>query len=163
MRYKLPSLHPGRKGFTLIETMLVTAIIGLIASIAIPAWQRARKRAQADVLMNELRVTADAFQTYVAEKGGLPPTASGFSAVPTGMLNYLPRKSTWTSVAPTGGYWYWWNFSSSEVWGFTGLIGVYNPNFDADQQLAIDSTMDDGDGNAGGVHTQSGWVFLGVK
>ena len=83
--------------------------------------------------------------------------------VPTGMANYLPRKSTWTTVAPTGGYWDWWNFSPSEVWGFTGLIAVYNPRFDPDQLTQIDTVMDDGDPNTGGVHTTGAWVFYGVK
>ena len=143
--------------------MIVVAIIALIGSIAIPAWGRARKRAQANVLINELRVTSDAFQTYVAEKGSLPPTASAFSAIPVGMTSYMPKKSTWTGVSAGGGYWYWWNFTPSEVWGFTGLIGVYNPNFDPDQLTQIDTVMDDGDPNNGGVHTSGGWVFFGVK
>ncbi len=163
MRSKLPASRGNRKGFTLVETMIVVAIIALIASIAVPAWQRSRKRAQADILMNEMRVTADAFQVYVSEKGALPPTASGFSEIPAGMANYLPKKSTWTSVSPGGGYWYWWNFAPSEIWGFTGLIGVYNERWDPEQLAAIDTTMDDGDPNAGGVHTSAGWVFFGVK
>lgn len=159
----MKSLHTAKRGFTLVETMIVTAIIALIASIGLPAWQRSRKRAQADILMNEMRVTADAFQTYIAEKGSLPQSASGFSRIPTGMANYMPRKSTWQTVAPTGGYWYWWNFTPSEVWGFTGLIGVYNTKFDGEQQSAIDSTMDDGDENTGGIRSTSAWVFYGVK
>ena len=163
MHSKLPNPRRNRKGFTLVEIMIVVAIIALIGSIAIPSWQRARKRAQADILMNEMRVTADAFQVYVSEKGTLPASASGFSMIPTGMANYFPKKSTWTTVSPAGGYWYWWNFAPSEVWGFTGLIGIYNPKFDASQLTQIDTTLDDGDPNAGGIHTTSGWVFYGVK
>ena len=163
MRSELPALRRNLKGFTLVEIMIVAAILALIASIAIPSYQRARKRAQANILINELRVTSDAFQTYVAEKGTLPPTASGFSMIPAGMSGYMPKKSTWTTASAGGGYWYWWNFSPSEVWGFTGLIGVYNPGFDPDQLAQIDSVLDDGDPSSGGIHTTSGWVFFGVK
>jgi prepilin-type N-terminal cleavage/methylation domain-containing protein len=162
MHSKLPNLRRNTKGFTLVELLIVFAVIALIASIAIPSWQRSRKRSQADALINELRVTGDAFQVYSAEKGSLPPNSSGFSAIPSGMQNYMPKNSTWTGVSPTGGYWVFWNFAPTGVWGFNGIIGVYNPNFDPDQQLQIDTSIDDGDPNNGGIHTMTGWVFLGI-
>ena len=143
--------------------MIVVAVIAIVAALAMPAWQRSRKRAQADVLMNEMRVTGDAFQSYVAEKGNLPPSASGFSEVPPGMDIYLPKKSTWTTVAAGGGYWSWQNFAPSEVWGFSGVIGIYNPDFDSSQLAQIDTVMDDGDPGSGGIRTTAEWVFLGVK
>ncbi|MEO6786755.1 MAG: type II secretion system protein [Chthoniobacteraceae bacterium] len=163
MHSKQPIIRGNRRGFTLIEIMIVVSILALVASIGIPSYQRSRKNAQTDALMNELRVTGDAFQMYAAEKGTMPPTAAGFSAVPTGMADYMPKNSTWTAAAPGGGYWYWWNFSPSSVWGFSGLIGVYNAAFDSNQLTQIDTTMDDGDPNNGGIHTASGWVFYGVK
>ena len=158
----MPAPRRNQKGFTLVEVMIVTSIIALIASIAVPSYQRARKRAQVNALINEMRVTGDAFQLYSAEKGSLPPNSSGFSAVPAGMSAYLPQASTWTGVSPTGGYWVFWNFAPSGVWGFNGIIGVYNPTFDSDQLTQIDSVLDDGDPNSGGIHTTTGWVFYGV-
>jgi len=162
MHYRLPTRCKNGKGFTLLEVMIVIAIIGLVASIAIPSWQRSRKRAQADALINELRVTGDAFQVYSAEHGVLPPNSSGFGVIPAGMASYMPQSSTWTGVSPTGGYWVFWNFSPTGVWGFNGIIGVYNPNFDPDQLTQIDTALDNGDPNTGGIHTTPGWVFYGV-
>jgi len=162
MRSKLTSPRRNEKGFTLVEIMIVFAVIALIASIAIPSWQRARKRSQADALINELRVTGDAFQVYSTEKGSLPPTSANFSVVPTGMSSYMPKNSTWAGTSPTGGYWVYWNFTPTGVWGFNGIIGVYNPNFDPDQLTQIDTSLDDGDPNNGGIHTTNGWVFYGV-
>ena len=49
-------LNTARKsGFTLVEIMIVVAIIGLLAAIAIPNFIQARKRAQANACINNLR------------------------------------------------------------------------------------------------------------
>ena len=158
-----PSLfQKQRDGYTIVELMITVAIIAVLASLAVPSWQRARKRSQADALMNEMRVTGEAFQVYAAERGSLPATSGSFSAVPTGMANYMPKKSTWAGVSPTGGYWIWWNFGTGGIWGFTGIIGVYNVGFDPEQIAQIDTVMDDGNPNTGGVHSSTGWIFYGV-
>jgi prepilin-type N-terminal cleavage/methylation domain-containing protein len=48
-------LNLRRGGFTLVEIMIVVAIIGLLASIAIPSFVRARSTAQLNACMNNLR------------------------------------------------------------------------------------------------------------
>lgn len=146
----------------MVELMITVAVIALLAALAVPSYQRARKRSQADALMNELRVTGEAFQIYAAEKGTLPANAGAFSVIPTGMASYMPKISTWTGVSPTGGYWVWWNFGLGGFWGFTGIVGVYNPGFAPDQITHIDSTMDNGDPNTGGIHSTTAWIFAGV-
>ena len=52
----ITALHQRRRGFTLVEIMLVVAIIVLLAAIAIPNWTRGRKRSQATRILNDLRV-----------------------------------------------------------------------------------------------------------
>ncbi len=56
-----------RSGFTLIEIMIVVAIIALIAVIAVPGFLRARKRAQATTVKNDLRLIDSAIAQYAAE------------------------------------------------------------------------------------------------
>lgn len=62
-------MERGRKGFTLVEIMIVVVIIGLLAAIAIPAFQRARSTAQVKAVYNNLRELGAAAQQYFLEEG----------------------------------------------------------------------------------------------
>ena len=66
MRNKLNSK---RAGFTLVEIMIVVAIIALLAAIAVPGFLRARKRSQASKVLNDLRLIASAVDQYAIENG----------------------------------------------------------------------------------------------
>jgi prepilin-type N-terminal cleavage/methylation domain-containing protein len=56
-----------RQGFTLVEIMIVVAIIALLASIAVPGFLRARKRSQASRIINDLRLIDGALDMYAIE------------------------------------------------------------------------------------------------
>jgi prepilin-type N-terminal cleavage/methylation domain-containing protein len=58
-----------RAGFTLVEIMIVVAIIGLLAAIAIPNFLKARSKAQATACINNLRQLDAAVQQYCMEAG----------------------------------------------------------------------------------------------
>jgi prepilin-type N-terminal cleavage/methylation domain-containing protein len=60
-------LHTGRSGFTLVEIMIVVAIIALLAAIAVPGFLRARKRSQASRILNDLRMIDGAVDQYAIE------------------------------------------------------------------------------------------------
>ena len=64
-------------GFTLIEIMIVVAIIALLAAVAVPNFLRARKRAQATRMVDDLRLIDNALDLYATEnsKGGGDPAA----------------------------------------------------------------------------------------
>ena len=68
-----------RGAFTLVEIMIVVAIIALLASIAVPGFLRARKRTQASRVLNDLRHLDGAIDQYALENnkpGGYVATFS---------------------------------------------------------------------------------------
>jgi prepilin-type N-terminal cleavage/methylation domain-containing protein len=66
----LPMLHKtnvARRGFTLVEIMIVVAIISLLAMLAVPSFLRSRKRSQATQIVEELRIIDSATDQYAIE------------------------------------------------------------------------------------------------
>src|SRR5438045_1719895 len=61
------SAAKSHKGFTLVEIMIVVAIIALLAAIAVPGFLRARKRSQASRILNDLRMIDSACDQYAIE------------------------------------------------------------------------------------------------
>jgi prepilin-type N-terminal cleavage/methylation domain-containing protein len=76
-----------RAGFTLVEIMIVVAIIALLAAIAVPGFLRARKRSQASKILNDLRLIDAAVDQYAIEQGRLTGTAVNV----TDWTNYLKK------------------------------------------------------------------------
>ena len=63
----LQKLNKNRGGFTLVEIMIVVAIIALLAAIAVPNFLRARKRSQATRILEDLRIIDSAIDQYAIE------------------------------------------------------------------------------------------------
>jgi prepilin-type N-terminal cleavage/methylation domain-containing protein len=63
----LQNIRKSRGGFTLVEIMIVVAIIALLAAIAVPGFLRARKRSQATAILNDARVIDGAIDQYGIE------------------------------------------------------------------------------------------------
>jgi prepilin-type N-terminal cleavage/methylation domain-containing protein len=83
----LKKLTTKRGGFTLVEIMIVVAIIALLAAIAVPGFLRARKRSQASKIINDLRLIDSAVDQYAIEttkKTGDPVAVSDWT-------NYLKK------------------------------------------------------------------------
>ena len=96
----MKTLKNNRKsGFTLVEIMIVVAIIGLLAAIAIPNFVRARQTSQTNACINNLRIIDAAKQQWGLEKGQLT-TASPLSS---DIVVYLGRSGTVMPACPLTG------------------------------------------------------------
>src|SRR3989475_3077461 len=81
------SLSKSRQAFTLVEIMIVVAIIALLAAIAVPGFLRARKRSQASKILNDLRLIDGAVDQYAIETG----RKSGDTVGVADWTNYLKK------------------------------------------------------------------------
>jgi prepilin-type N-terminal cleavage/methylation domain-containing protein len=91
----LNKLTTRRAGFTLVEIMIVVAIIALLAAIAVPGFLRARKRSQASKILNDLRLIDAAVDQYAIETS----KSTGSSVVVSDWTNYLKKD---TALYATG-------------------------------------------------------------
>jgi prepilin-type N-terminal cleavage/methylation domain-containing protein len=83
----LKKLTTKRGGFTLVEIMIVVAIIALLAAIAVPGFLRARKRSQASKIINDLRLIDSAVDQYAIETA----KKTGDPVAVTDWTNYIKK------------------------------------------------------------------------
>jgi prepilin-type N-terminal cleavage/methylation domain-containing protein len=81
----IQKLQTRRGGFTLVEIMIVVAIIALLAAIAVPNFLRARKRSQATRVLEDLRMIDSATDQYAIDNN----KTSGMTPAWTDLKNYL--------------------------------------------------------------------------
>jgi prepilin-type N-terminal cleavage/methylation domain-containing protein len=85
----LSKINNRRGGFTLVEIMIVVAIIALLAAIAVPGFLRARKRAQASRVLNDLRLIDSAVDQYAIETN----KTTGAACNVADWTNYLKKNT----------------------------------------------------------------------
>lgn len=87
------------RGFTLVELLVVVAIIGLLAGLLVPALGAVRSRARASVSQNNLRQWGAGYVNYASSRKGLTPW-EGEKAANTMMINLRDRVRFWGNVVP---------------------------------------------------------------
>ncbi len=84
---KLYTIATGRKreaGFTLVELIIVVAILGILAAIVLPEFQGHIQKAKEAAAKDNLRILREAIERYTADHNGVPP----------GYLNNDPTAAT---------------------------------------------------------------------
>lgn len=100
-----------KKGFTLVEIMIVVVIIGLLAAMAIPAFKKVRDTAQKKAILNNLRQLASAADQYFLENGVTTVSSANLvgtdkfvkSVDPVAGETYPTSIDQGTAISATGG------------------------------------------------------------
>ena len=107
-----------RRGFTLIELMVVMAVIALLVTVVAPRYLTQTDRAREAVLRNNLKETRDAIDKFYTDHGRYPQTLK--ELVDARYLKMLPidpitgRNDRWTLTGSPGGN------------GAAGAAGIYD-------------------------------------
>jgi prepilin-type N-terminal cleavage/methylation domain-containing protein len=141
-----------KRGFTLVEIMVVVTLIGFLAMLSVPGFKRIKLRALSASYISDTRLFSEAFQRYAQENGSFPATST-IGSVPPGMENYLDSND-WTRTSAMGGNYLWVNIPSSDAARGrfeTGALMVAGSTLSLDELSLIDRWIDDGDPSSGNL------------
>lgn len=141
-----------RRGFTLVEIMVVVAIISLLVAAAVPAMLHVKRKSLATAVGNDLRVFAAAFDAYAHEAGNWPADTDP-GVMPPEMSARI-NAAAWQRVTAIGGKYNWESNQMHAGTRYKAAIAISTAGSDgvvqdADLFEAIDRVLDDGNLSTG--------------
>lgn len=145
-----------RRGFTLVEILMVIAIIGILATIAVPMYRDYQLRAKAVRLATEVKTAAQAFRTFKLENNTYPAdTAAGVT--PPEAVTFI---GTFFSTTPSiGGQWNWENNQS----GVTAGISVSGHSLTGEELQKVDKLIDNNNLGTGDFRQRGGGYIYVIE
>jgi len=117
-----------QRGFTLLEMMVVVAIIAILAGILIPNFTRARAQAATSACMANEKTIATALELYFTDHQAYPATSSVNSSFVTTMSGYMNQ----VPIDPAAGSTKFYSYATSTTGGVTTYTitcpGAHDPN-----------------------------------
>lgn len=132
-----------RRGFTLVEIMIVVVIIGLLVAMALPSFRRVRINSQNTRFISDIRAFRGAAESFAMAMGEWPED-SNTGNLPPGLDEWI-KLSDFGEETPIGGR-YDIEFDDS---GITFGIGVVGYRVNESQLEDLDTVHDNGDLTSG--------------
>jgi prepilin-type N-terminal cleavage/methylation domain-containing protein len=137
-----PPRRDRRRGFTLVEVLIVVVILGILAAIVIPTVANAVGDSEQTMFSQNLRSFVSAALLF-REETGSPLEDSSSGALPAGFGLYV-REHHWTGGTPIGGVW----DAERNSYGVQSALGVHfngqGQTRDDAYMTRIDVMLDDG-------------------
>jgi general secretion pathway protein G len=134
MRSSTPS-----RGFTLLELLVVVAIVGILAAIALPALQSAIDKTKQRASMADMRTVAHAIEVYGIDRGHLPAGGTTLAPLVPFLVPYattaLPERDGWQNA-----FFYESDGRNYSIFSY-GKDGVDGPDITPDTRFEFDRDL----------------------
>ncbi len=142
--YKGKRVKPAKqRGFTLIELMLVVAILGLLSTFAMASYNSFITRSKLTEMANQLGHFAREFQIWRTIHGRFPNDSHIILPPDAPQLNI--NEAQWLATTALGGT---WNWEGPDGHDFAG-ISIMGPTAPEEDLIQFDMILDDGNLNTG--------------
>lgn len=134
-----------QSGFSLLELMIVVAIIGVLASIAIPSYQNYQQRARMSELAQQFGQMKNILAIYAQETGSYPDDTHVIPPSGVTMPDY------WSRTTVLGGN---FNWEGPDNYAYAG-IAILGATASESDMIQFDRVLDDGDLSTGKFRLES--------